>query len=193
MPRLSIITPTICRSSLERLCQSIDSQTDQDFEHIVMVDVPYESLSQAQAIELDKLRLHPKREIHICSESHKNCGNTCRHNACQFAKGDYIFYIDDDDYFADRDVFRTLRGVDKEWAIFPMMLNGQRFLSVPPQGCQISTGNFMHRRGFAEWPDIPNYESDWAIVSDMMQKAPYQFLNCRPLVIHPQHNRGEYF
>lgn len=192
--RLSIITPSIARSSLVKLCETIDNQTDQDFEHIIMVDIPIKELTDEQKVRLSKFYGRPNRKLFFCEQRHFHCGNTCRRNACKFAKGDYIFYIDDDDYFADNGVFDTLQAVDKDWAIFPMMLNGQRLYADPPQGCQISTGNFMHRRGFVTWPDTTVYESDWAIVSEMMKKAPWQsFPNWRPLVIHPKHNVGVYF
>jgi glycosyltransferase involved in cell wall biosynthesis len=191
--RLSIITPSIARSSLVKLCQTIDEQTDQDYEHIIMVDVPIKELADEQKICLAQFYGKSNRKLLYCEKRHYQCGNTCRHNACDIAKGDYIFYIDDDDYFADNDVFKTLREVDKDWAIFPMLLNGRVLFTNPPQGCQISTGNFMHRRGFVTWPDTSVYESDWMIVEQMLQKAPYQVLNTRPLVIHPQHNVGRYF
>jgi len=46
--RYTIVTPTICRQSLLRLCESIDSQTQSDWEHLVVIDTPRDNMKRNQ-------------------------------------------------------------------------------------------------------------------------------------------------
>ena len=88
--RFTIITPTLQRSSLVRACNSVDSQSYSDWQHLVMVD----------RAKLDHALLagihHPQRSVIKCAVPHHNYGNTCRHNAWELATGDYCLMLDDD-------------------------------------------------------------------------------------------------
>jgi len=113
--RYSIVTPTLVRSSLIRACQSIDSQIDKSYEHIVIVDL--ETLTSDQRRTLAAIE-HPQRRILYCGMRHCDYGNTCRRAAIAQAKGDYILMLDDDHY-ADTRVLETLRCVTQSWALYP--------------------------------------------------------------------------
>jgi glycosyltransferase involved in cell wall biosynthesis len=182
--RFTIITPTILRPSLIQACQSIDSQTFTDWEHIVMVDRP--------PIWLHHLD-HPQRWVHECHTSHNNGGNTCRHNAWELAQGDYVYYCDDDNYLADenvlRDVSEALHGANNPpFALFPIERLGLRFFSDPPRSCHTDTLNLVLRRDFAQWPNTNAYGSDGVLVDALMERGvPYAaFPNFRHIAILPK-------
>lgn len=160
MPRYTIITPTLCRPSLLETAKSILSQTEQDWEWLIAVDVPL-VLNKAAREVIAQLPHDPRIKIHRCGKSHKNFGNTCRNKISDKATGDYILYIDDDDKYADDKVLETLNQVTAPWAIFPCLRVGVYWLVEPP-GCN-NTGSamFMHRRGLVKYhdPDDPGYKA----------------------------------
>src|SRR6516164_8646027 len=96
--RYSLLTPTLCRPTLKRLCDSIDAQSSTSWEHIVIVDC---DPTPEQRVILESIQ-HPQRRIVRCSKSHvRDYGNTARREGYDIAQGDYILQIDDDDWYAD--------------------------------------------------------------------------------------------
>ena len=79
--RYSLLTPTILRESLVRLCASIDAQTSNDWEHVVVVDTPLvnDVLSRIS---------HPRRVVLRCDHQHGDWGHHCRHNVWPTLTGD---------------------------------------------------------------------------------------------------------
>lgn len=194
MPRLSVITPTILRPSLERLCLNVDRQTNQDYEHLIVVDIPCEQVTVDQKIFLEKLAAgRPNRKLFFCKKRHMNYGNTCRHQITPLASGDYMFYIDDDDDLMDDKVFESLAQVKKDVVIFPMMLYGRYFFYDPPGVTRGGTGGFAHRRGIGVWPDSDVYETDGYFLTDLAGKFPYEVIKDRALVTHPSQGKGRYY
>ena len=122
MTTFSIITPSLARETLVRTCHSIDTQQNADWQHIVMIDRPECMLSAAQKARLKEIS-SPRRQIHLCPQIHRDFGNTCRSNAWDLARGDYLLYLDDDDYYVND----TLGELEKAlaarpspvWGIFP--------------------------------------------------------------------------
>ena len=98
----SIITPTLQRPSLLATCDSVDAQSYPHWQHIVMVDC--ETFDQPL---LDKI-ITPQRMILQCETPHRNGGNSCRKNALSFATGDYIIFLDDDNFLADANVLSSI-------------------------------------------------------------------------------------
>lgn len=188
--RYSIITPSIVRSTLNLLCKSIDCQTNQDYEHLIIVDIPKNQLTEEQYIRLSELS--PKQRIVLfCGMRHQNCGNTCRYNGTKLARGNYIYYVDDDDFIADDHVLETLNQVTEEWAIFPVNACGRMIYSDPPGMCRTTTGGFLLRRGLIDWPDVPNYETDGMVVEELLRRGvPYQRITDRCMTVHPKWNVG---
>lgn len=190
--RYSIVTPSIARSTLPRLCESIDNQNVDSYEHLIIVDIPVNELDDKQLMIIASLS-RKNRQVHFCDIRHMHCGNTCRHNMTKRAKGDYIFYIDDDDFLADQHVLETLDSITADWAIFPVSTCGRTIYSDPPGMCQTTTGGFLLKRGLIDWPDVPNYETDGMIVTELMtRQVPYQAIPGRSLTIHPVWNMGRY-
>lgn len=183
--RYSIVTPTICRQSLLRLCASIDSQTQTDWEHLVVIDMPRKKTTDEQRRIITSIPLQANRSIFYCDMKHNNYGHTCRHQIWEQVKGDYILYVDDDDYLADKDVLSTLDSVTEPWAVFPILRHSQTWLSLPPGYGETGTGMFIHQREIGRWPDLDAYETDGLFVNELKQKHSYQVLDSRPLIVQP--------
>ncbi len=182
--KFSIITPTIQRESLAQCCASVDGQTLIDWEHVIMIDAGSVGHSLWGRIE------SPKRHLLWCAEPHRNGGNSCRHNAYERISGDYVIYLDDDNYLADSSVLAdidTALANKPAWAIFPISRLGGRFFSDPPRNCFIDTLNLVLSREVALWPDTTAYGSDGILVDSLLErKVPYaSFPNFRPIGIVP--------
>jgi hypothetical protein len=188
--RYTIVTPTICRPSLLRLCKSIDAQTQSDWEHLIVVDLPRESMTKDQRKVIASIPPTANRSYRHCDRKHNNYGHTCRHQIWEDAKGEYILYVDDDDSLADEDVLRTLDSVTEPWAVFPMLRHGKKFLHMPPGRGGTGTGMFLHRKEIGRWPDRESYDADGWFVEELKQKYPYQIVDSRPLVIQPKTSCG---
>jgi glycosyl transferase family 2 len=188
--RYTIVTPTICRQSLLRLCRSIDSQTQPDWEHLVVVDMPRGSMTRHQRRIMTSIPARENRSYYYCDRRHNNYGHTCRHQIWERVRGDYILYLDDDDYLADPDVLRTLDDVTEPWAVFPILRHGNVFFNLPPGTGGTGTGMFIHRREIGRWPDLDSYEADGAFVEGLRQRYHYQAVDTRPLVVQPTSSCG---
>jgi glycosyltransferase involved in cell wall biosynthesis len=194
MPKFSIVTATIVRSTLERLCQSLDSQLCQDYEHIVVVDIPFKELTAAQKLRLENIvRGGDNRVVSFCQKRHQNYGNTCRHNVSPKLKGEYVLIMDDDDYFADNEVLNTLKDVKADWAVFPIMRYGSPYLFLPPASCRTGNAMFVYKSKLALYPDVNIYESDGVLVEELKTKAAYEVLKCRPLTVMELSHHGQDF
>jgi glycosyltransferase involved in cell wall biosynthesis len=188
--RYTIVTPTICRLSLVRLCESLDRQTNTDWEHLVVVDRPRATITKAEEEVINSIPERANRSLFYCDKTHKNYGHTCRHQAWDHVKGEYILYVDDDDYFADSAVLETLEHVTQSWAVFTVLRQGQRFLRLPPGRSRTGTGMFVHKKEIGRWPDLDSYEADGEFVDELTRRHSYQVLDSRPLVVLPSQGCG---
>lgn len=188
--RYTFITPTLVRDSLKRLCDSIDMQTNGDYEHIVIIDcVP----SEHQQEILNSLTPNPRRKFITCTTTHvKDFGNAARRQGFDAAQGDYILDIDDDDYYADAEVLNTLNQVTAVWAVFPVFAYGKRCHPKKPGIGLTGSAMFMYRRDTGmKFPDNTSYSADGQLVEALKAKYPYQSLDDeRELVIYPKGNQG---
>lgn len=188
--RYSIITPTLVRPSLKRLCDSIDAQTNGDWEHLIVIDCTIDA--EKQEI-LRGIKQNLRRHFMVCPTKHeKDFGNTARRHAFDQASGEYILQIDDDDYYADNDVFKTLEQVTKMWAVFPVLAYGKRCHRRPPGLHLTGSAMFMYRRDTGlKFPDNQDYSADGQLVEALKAKYEYDSLDdCRELAIYPQANHG---
>jgi glycosyltransferase involved in cell wall biosynthesis len=188
--RYTILTPTICRPSLLRLCESIDKQAQSNWEHLVVIDMPRRSMTKRQQKVVASIPPKANRLYLHCDRKHNNYGHTCRYQTWERAKGDYILYLDDDDYFADGDVLNTLDSVTEPWAVFPILRHGKAFFHLPPGIGRTGTGMFIHRKEIGRWPNLDAYEADGSFVEELTQRYPYQVLDSRPLVVQPTSSCG---
>lgn len=194
---LSIITPTLQRASLVQTCLSIDTQTGPGcggvpWEHIVMVDQPEFDADLLARIE------HPRRVIVHCPVPHRDSGNTCRHNAWHLTSGQWIAYMDDDNYYADDQILfeicyrLALQPSHVKWALFPIDRLGQRFYCDPPRSCHVDTLNFILRREIAQWPRTDAYGADGVLVDRLIEDGvPYAaFPDFRSIAVLPKISFG---
>jgi glycosyltransferase involved in cell wall biosynthesis len=157
----SIITPTINRKFLEICCESVESQSFDSWEHIVVCDIP--------GTKQPEWSVHPQRRWINCPKHHGCFGNFCRHLGGRNAAGEWIGYIDDDDFYADRDGFRRVLNAvidlkaGQEWIVAPMLYAGELWPGEPVVG-KIGTCQMFHRRKLALrsilWPAIEAYAAD---------------------------------
>lgn len=186
-----MIMPTLVRPTLIRAVNSILSQTNQSWELLLCIDVPL-VFDKEKTERLNNLPDDPRIKIHRCGKNHGDFGNHCRRQALDRAKGDYIIYLDDDDYLADDRVFETLEQVTKMWAIFPIMRCGSRWFCDPPGLNKTGNAMYLYRRFLGlKYPDNDHYCADGELV-DQLNAFPYQSLGHeRELVIYPQRGNGK--
>lgn len=182
--RYTIITPTILRPTLKRTCESIDKQSNGDWQHIVIVDLPPEDyiqkLNMLEALDSER------RQFIFCDRRHNDFGHTCRRNAFTMADGDYLLYLDDDDYLADDNVLEELEDVDAPWAVFAVLRHGENWFHLPPRTNHTGTGMFIVRRNIGLWPNKRDYAADGLFVDSLRMLWPYQVIDSRPLTVIPE-------
>jgi hypothetical protein len=181
---ISIITPTLLRNELVRCCQSLEKQK-LPWQHIVMVDMPAdEAYNEPVYAKILSQISHPKRDILFCPVRHDNYGNTCRHNAAEHCTGEYIGYLDDDDYLTDDalEIFEEtiektnhpdIVGCNARWR------GREVFFHKPIQSARTVQGQYLHRREIGgmpiKWPDTPigfkSYGVDGEFIEYLKTKA----------------------
>ena len=188
--RISIITPTLQRESLVRCCESINNQTLKSWTHIVQMDCADEDLNSDLMFRL----AHPQRLFFCCGQKHGNYGNRCRHLAWEHAAGEYLIYLDDDNFLADDKILEDISialADDPKWAIFPIHRHGWYFFHDPPGMCMIDTLNVVVQREIGRWPDIEPREADGYWVEALKDKYPYAaFPQFRPIGIMETSSNG---
>lgn len=190
--KFSIITPTLQRESLVGCCQSINYQTFQNWEHILFVD------GEKPDWELiESCKIPSKRMFYHSAIRHNDYGNTPRHEAWKVATGDYVLYLDDDNYLADDDVLgdiaKNLQDSNgPDFAVFPILRHGQIFFTNLPRSCHIDTANLVIKREFAQWPKIPDYTADGIFAESLVRNHSFvAFADSRPIVIMEKSNEGK--
>lgn len=184
--RYSIITPSIQRESLVQCVESVNAQTCTDWEHHIWLDV----------IDIDVKLInslaHPQRAFYTCEFPHRNYGHTCRRNAREHVSGDYCHFLDDDNALAHPGVLEQMKAVTADWALFPIIREGQRFFSDPPSYGHVDTGSVLVKREFAQWTESTRYEADWDFISKLMAEHPnYQaFPDVEPIMVMSRISRG---
>lgn len=191
-PFFTIITPSLQRESLATTCATVDCQSFADWQHIIMIDC-----EEYDWDLLDGIR-DPRRGVAKCEQPHKNGGNTCRHNAWTLAKGDYVLYLDDDNYLADTDALQWIHDALQsenlpQVAFFPIMRLGSRFFPAgTPRNCHVDTSNLVVAREIGQWPDNDAYCSDGLFIEDLVSEHPYSmFGHISPIVILPKISYGK--
>jgi len=177
-PHFTIITPTVLRPSLLRACESVNTQTFTSWQHIILLDCEISD-------DLIGKIAHRQRQVYRCERPHQNWGHTCRHAAYGLVKGDFIYHLDDDNFFPDNKVLEDLKDVQAPWAIFPILRYGEKFFNDPPGKRKTDTGSFIVKREYGKWIDSPAYDTDGDVVEQLLRNHPnYQSLpDMRPLMV----------
>ena len=183
--RYTIITPSLARPSLVKLCVSIDNQSNKYWEHIVALDAMPATEAQAAAI---RAVMHPQRRILVRPGYEGHGGNHHRHALHELAQGDYILYWDDDNYVIDDLVLEALEVVTKPWAIYPLLFQCKDYYLQFPLRVGGCDGNqIMVRRDSVPYPDLPGYDTDGVYIKQLEASYPdYDIINARPLVVYPR-------
>ena len=193
-PFFSIITPTLQRESLVDLCKSIDAQTFTEWEHIIIAD------SDVLNEDLAGRIAHRQRKFFVRDFPHAegHAANKIRNKAWEYATGDYCLYADDDNYYADEDVFEAIHNI-LLWkgvplvAFFPILRLGSIFMPEgEPRVCHVDTANLVVAREVGQWPDIEEYTSDGIFIEGLVQKYKYAaFPTFNPIVVMPVISGGK--
>ena len=187
----TVITPTLERPSLIVMCKSLEAQTFDSWEHLVANDVVPPNVQWYNRLA------HPQRRLLCCAEHHGNYGNTCRHNAWELATGEWILYVDDDNFFhrddALSDLATALEAAGRpDWAVIPMMRHGHVFFHTPPGLCMSDTANIVVKREIGRWPAGSEYTMDGLFIEQLKISHPnYAVLgDLKPIINMPSSSEG---
>lgn len=184
--RYTIITPTLLRPSLARLCKSIDAQTYPGWEHIVVVDRLERDDELLASIE------HPQRLIMFSAHPSHDWASACaaRRSAWPSGTGDYLIYIDDDNYLVDAAVLESLRFATKPVVLFPLLYRGVYGSPLPIAVGRSDTNQLMVRREIGRWPDKPSPAGDGIFIKRLTDEHEYEVFTERALVVYEQESAG---
>lgn len=180
--KVSVITPTWQRHQLllERAIPSVQAQTFQDFEHIVISDGPDPTLRHLLA-GLPVTYLECARH----DEHPMNFGSRARNAGLRIAAGELVAYLDDDNAWRPDHLDLLVKALDDNpaagFAYSRMLTHPQGTVigADPPRYGGIDTSLIMHRRELlkvAVWPkpaqiDFDQHAPDWAIVAAWLTAA----------------------
>ena len=186
--KFSIITPTLQRESLVACCRSLDEQTHKDWEHIVSIDGTTLNHELIGSLASNKRRF-------MAGGPYRNFGNGPRSIAWEYTTGDYVIYLDDDNYFSHPDALADiafcLTAKPCDWAIFPILRFGQIMISADPGVCRTDSANMVIRREIAQWPNINDYTADGILAEQLKAKYPFEvFDKVKPIITVPVQSKG---
>jgi hypothetical protein len=199
--KISIITPTILRTSLFDTIESIDNQDYDFWEHIIVVDKETECPALDRLVTKNQTR-KTRKVVYI--QQSNNYGNTPRREGWEYATGDYIMYMDDDDLYmpyAFRLITQELkRNQLPTWAIFPGQLGTRYFLRLPPGLDHTMSNQFIHRKYDPSgqpirWPKVarnnPQCCYDGRFINSLVAKYPHVILDTGIAVYVTHQNYGK--
>ena len=189
-PLFSIVTPTVLRPSLAATIRSIDAQSCEDWEHIIVIDMP-----EATAPAWDGER----RRWYVCDTAHRNAGNSCRHFIWPDIRCELVIDLDDDDLFCDVDALALIaEGMgDAQWGIFPALRFGEAFFNGPPginrtMCCQFVRRPVINGCYTTRFSNTNYTAEDGILVENMMKLTPPAIIDPGfPLVRVDKQSRGE--
>ncbi|MDE1871758.1 MAG: glycosyltransferase family 2 protein [Candidatus Micrarchaeota archaeon] len=190
MPYFSVITPTLDRASLAVCLRSLDRQTFDSWEHIVWLD------AEIASSHLEQMN-SGKRSVVVPGMRFNDFGNTPRNLAWQFASGDWIIYLDDDNRLADKDALQRIHDClaaagEPNVGIFPIIRHGVRFFNLPPRLCFFDTANMVVKREIGRWPAGPEYVMDGLFIERLVAEYSYvAFPECAPTICVPVSSEGK--
>ncbi len=189
----SIITPTILRPSLKGTCDSIDGQSYEFYEHIVIVDGAEQDVSEAGRVLLDSVRGNPRRRILFAGRKYKDFGNTPRNIASKEATGLYLLYLDDDDYHVNDTLASLVPEIVKhglpDMGVFRCRRKGREFSHFPPRLGRTTSCQWVHKRIIGEhdvlWPTHDSsYLSDGLFLEQVKKLTDPVFLRTDQVLVH---------
>ena len=190
--RYSIITPSLARPSLVKLCVSLDNQTNKDWEHIVSLDYEPSTLGPVRQATIAAIT-HPQRRVLVLPGYSGHGGNHHRHALHTEAQGDYIMYWDDDNYVIDDWVLDELKVVTKPWAIYPLLFQSKDYYMQFPLRVGGCDGNqiMVSRKLLPPYLNLPGYDTDGVYIKQLEALCPdFDIVRERPLIVYPRASCG---
>jgi glycosyltransferase involved in cell wall biosynthesis len=168
MSFISVITPTWQRHSnlLERCIPSVQAQLDVEFEHLVISDGPDSELRELVQSHIRYFELPEHDPV-------KHWGAPARNFGLTQAKGEFIAYLDDDDWWEPDHLLSLVSALNDEpeadfarsCAMIPHGINGipWRIGDGPIAHGRVQSSMLMHRKYLeANW--VTNAAEDWHLV-----------------------------
>lgn len=177
IPLVSVVTPTWRRHEmlLGRCIPSVQAQTYDAVEHVVVSDGPDETLG-AQLRWPHKTGwwnlLYKEMDYHVQNPD-ENMGHWARLLGLDYAAGEYITYCDDDDSLRPDHCRLMVEALEKDpeagFAVSRMVSHHAHPVVIgwgPLAKGNVGTPMIMHRRGTLEhgcWPR-PSFTEDWDMI-----------------------------
>lgn len=145
--KFTIITATIGRDTLQRACKSLQQQSYTNYQHIVVFDGHKKDFQEEDY-------KHKNRIFLYSGMRHNDYGNMAKHLAYPHIKGDYVLYLDDDNYYINdtlsilnewlNDYKRKYKEYP-DWGVFPMIYIGDWFFKQNPGLYRTDGGQIFHK------------------------------------------------
>lgn len=173
-PFFSVIMPAHnAEKHIHRALDSIAAQSFRDFELIVVCD----ACEDHTALEVQKYR-GKIPDIRIIPTNYGLDG-MARNAGIDDARGEWILFIDDDDWFLHEYVFQLIADSVKNTEYIDLMLfgfiwKGMGYIDNRPQGCSIAVWSKCWKHSFigdTRFPDTP-YWSDKGFMERIIAKHP---------------------
>ena len=155
-PTLTIITPTIGRTSLATMLYALAPQLEDSDECLVLGDGPQPVAEQIVALFVSSMRAPVRYIEHALVQ---NWGNPQRNTAIRMAKGDLLVFIDDDDCPLS-DGLSTIKRVGAEHPKRPLMFSMLHQGIRLPQTQEVVPGNISGQMFIA--PNVPGRLGTWS-------------------------------
>jgi hypothetical protein len=184
--KFTIMTPTIERDVLKRCCESVNKQTYDNWEHLVIIDGDKINIDVNEAPYK-----HPNRRFLKSGKRHHDVGNHARNMAFDEVKGDYIMYLDDDNYFMHEFVLKILseKVKDTDWGVYPVVLEGKYFFNDPPGLKKTDVSQIVHKPVIKgekiTYPAEQEYDADGRFIERLKKiSKPKMLIDVGPLVMY---------
>lgn len=188
--KLTIITPTILRTTLANCIDSVAMQTFRDYEHLIIVDRP-------DIVPPDSPTLMgPNIRWVMLGRSYGFFGNVPRRIGAQAALGEYITYLDDDDIYIEETAvavaMKRLQETGALWGTTQMIVEYNKrpvvFSGLEAKVGSTGTNQIWHRRVMPDglqpaFPESKEYTADGVFAAELArQYGPPTALSDHPVV-----------
>lgn len=175
---------------IHRAIQSVLSQSFQDFQLIVIADACKETLLEMQDYQ------DPRIEVYHILHKEKLWSGRVRNLGIHHATGDYIVYLDIDDYYGPGHLQKLADGMgSSDWAYYDDLV--RRAEEWIPRICDLSkwglngTSNVCHKRSLGLYWEKPGYAHDWHFINTL-KKASTNYCHLPDMEYYVCHIPSEY-
>jgi glycosyltransferase involved in cell wall biosynthesis len=185
-PLVTVVTPTWRRPNLliNRCIPSVQAQTYQPIEHLVVIDGQDTDLrGQLMSLGYTLTPGSPRRLVE-CGRNWGGVGHTARAAGAILAGGEWICYLDDDNEYLSGHVEAMVAEADRTGAALVCtawrMPDGATWGWTPPGVNHTDSSSFLHRAELlqiASWAPETGYAADGALVGRWVAAGvPWSFL-----------------